>query len=352
MFVISVVVATYNRRDTLRLTLTRLAEQTYSADLYEVIVVDDGSADGTGEMVKSMVSAVPYLLRYYYHQNKGPGATQNVGIRESHGNLILLLADDMHAAPGLLESHVGFHQAHPQPFAAVLGSVFQSPDLPPTAFQRKWDPFRYFELEGKQELPYWKFWACNISVKRAFLLENGLFREPRGAAHEDVELGYRLSQKGLHIFYNPQALAYHYHTETLQNAAKRGYERGLNWAFIEENVPDPQIYVKYHILNFRTLKYHYLTFKNLSKSSLPLSDRILPWLLFKQLIRSLVFNRLTVPGLWMKLLPKAEHSPVFAALTPRYCFRGTVFYHFVRGCHDQAIARARTASRLGWGTQD
>jgi glycosyltransferase involved in cell wall biosynthesis len=348
VIVISVIVATYKRKETLRLTLTRLGEQTYSADSYEVIVVDDGSDDGTGEMVESVASAVPYALRYLYHQNKGPGATQNRGILEARGEVIVLLADDVHADPGLLEHHARFHQAHPELSIAALGSVFQSPELPQTVFQRKWDPFRYFELKGKKELPYWKFWACNISAKRAFLLENGLFRELKGAAHEDVELGYRLSRKGLRILYHPRALAYHYHVETLQTAAKRGYERGCNWAFIEENVPDPQIYVKYHILNLRTLKYHYLTFKNLSKSSLPLSDRILPWLLFKQAVRAIVFNRLTVPGLWMRLLSKSENSRVLAALLPRYCYRGTVFYYFVKGCRDQAAARSRNGTHMGW----
>lgn len=334
MIEVSVVIATFRRRDVLRTTLKRLTQQTYPASKFEVIVIDDGSQDGTREMVESLIPAVPYALSYLWHENRGPGATENRGIRAARGRVVILLADDIHPAPALVERHAAFHRDHPAPEVAALGRVLQSPELPETVFQKNWDPFKYYELAGATELPYWKFWACNISVKRDFLIEHGMFQEWKGAAHEDVELGYRLSRHGLRILYNPDALAYHYHLETLESAARRAYERGLNWTYIERHIPDPQIYVKYHILNRRTLKHHITTFRNLSASLLPPEDRNLPLLLFKQLVRSVVFNGVTVPFFWMRVLPKAERSRLLSALVNPYLYRGAVFYHFVKGCND------------------
>jgi hypothetical protein len=90
--------------------------------------------------------------------------------------------------------------------------------------------------------------------------------------------------------------------------------------------------VKYHILNLRTVKHYVSTFRDLSRAALPPSDRNLPLLLFKHLVRWLLFNGVSVPALWMRLLPKAETNAWLAALVNPYFYRGAVFYHFVKGC--------------------
>ena len=288
-------------------------------------------------MVSSMKAWMPYELQYHGQTNQGPGAAQNRGIRAATAPLVLLMADDIQPTERMLESHVRWHESHSDAHFASLGRVLQSPDLPQTTFQRNWDPFKYYELDdlGQDvELPYWKFWACNIAVKRDFLLQHGLFQEWKGAAHEDVELGWRLSRAGLKIVYNPGALAHHYHVETLEQAARRAYERGLNWRYIERHIPDPQIAVKYHVLTRRTLKQHVQTFRRLSETSLPPEDRNLAWLLFRQMVRWAVFNRWTVPGFWMKLLHAAETNRLAAAVVNPYFYRGAVFYYFVKGCGD------------------
>jgi glycosyltransferase involved in cell wall biosynthesis len=341
---LSVVVATYNRAETIKVTLRKLAEQTLSTSSYEVIVVDDGSPDNTKDVVTAAIPHLPYELRFYRHENRGPGATENRGILEAKGDVILLIADDIHLEPTALEAHFRIHEEHPETTYAALGQVLQSQDMPQTVFQKNWDPFKYFELKGvPTQLPYWKFWACQISLKRVFLLENGLFREHKGAAHEDVELGYRLCQKGLRIFYHPEAMALHYHPENLQAAIRRAYERGKYWLVIEENVPDPQIWVKYHILNWRTLSYHLETFRNLSTSSLPLEDRNFAWLITRQIIRWIAFNRLTVPA-WIALLNGAERSVFLSSLVNGYMYRGVTSWYFIKGCRDGATRKGPTAA--------
>ena len=218
---ISVVIATFNRRDVLAVTLERLASQSVSASDFEVLVVDDGSSDDTSQIAEAMGSSMPYSLRYFRHENRGPGYTENRGIQEARSELVLLMADDIWASPELLEQHLWAHARQPQENIAVLGRVVQAPELPPSNLQKNWDPFRYDRFNGREFVESIYFFACNISVKRKFLLEHGMFEERKAAAHEDVERGYRLGQKGLKIYYQPRALGYHYHVETLSNACLR-----------------------------------------------------------------------------------------------------------------------------------
>ena len=337
--VVSIVIATYARRGSvLSVTLDRLTKQTLPASDFEVIIVDDGSVDdGTRDLVQSLIPTVPFKMRYFANSFQGPGAAQNLGLREAEADLVLLLADDIHPTPTMVQKHVEYHQKHPEPNIAALGQVIESPDLPRTVFQSAWDPFRFWTLPGEMELPYWKFWACNISVKRKFLLEHGMYRERTGAAHEDVELGYRLGKKGMRVFYVPEALSHHYHPETLASACKRAYERGVNWWFIEEYVDDPAIHVYYHVLTRYTWKYYLEVFLRPDTSSaLTMSYPVWASFMFKHVVRWCVFNRVTVPNIWLPFLRRAETNRVLARFVSGYVVRGAVFYHFGKGYVEHA----------------
>ena len=129
-----------------------------------------------------------------------------------------------------------------------------SPDLPDTVFLRNWDPFRYKALERREELPYLNFCGCHVSFKKQFMLTFGMFLERKGAAHEDVEVAWRLHRAGgMRLVYRKDALAYHHHPETIDSACRRAYERGRNFDVLAELVPDPAIYVRNHLVTLKTL---------------------------------------------------------------------------------------------------
>lgn len=333
---LTVVLSTYNRAETLRRTLDCLGAQDLPAGTFDILVVDDGSPDNTAEIVAEKQSTLSVPVSYLRHDNRGPGYTQNRGIQSARAPLILLMADDIFFAPCALRAHLEMHRAHPDPAVAVLGHVVQSPELIDSVFLRHWDPFQMRKIEHETELPYFMFWACNISVKRNFLLENGLFREPKGRggapAHEDVELGYRLSRRGLRIHHCLQASAEHYHLYTLEQAINRYYQRGLNWDEFRQYVPDPEFMIHTHLLTLDNLAEYRKVLRD--PNTLIGPDRSLTRHLLRYALRKILFNRITVPMLWRPLIDAAETRPLAARAMSSRLYAAFLFYHFLRGIHD------------------
>ncbi len=322
---ISVIIATYNRCEVLRETLARLRHQTLAPDRFEVIVVDDGSTDATADLVNTLRSECDYPLRYYVHENRGPGFTENVGLRAARHDLVLLIADDIWASPALLAEHVASHAQYPAANFGVLGGVTQSPALPATTLHRHWDPFQYDRFVDQTEVDSINFLACNVSVKREFILANGLFRERRGAAHEDIELGYRLRQNGLRLIYNQAAAAHHYHAETLAGICQRAYERGRNFDLLLDHIPAAFIFPLYKIATR-------------GAGSVGLF-RLLP----RELIRAPLFNSIMVRYVWRPLLAAAEHHPYARLFASSFAYRGVAGYYLRAGLRElRADARRRS----------
>lgn len=321
---LSVVVATYRRAEVLRETLARLAAQRLPAARFEVIVADDGSPDDTPDMVAAVTPHMPYALRYLRHDNRGPGYTENEGIRAARGDLVLLMADDIWAAPEMLEQHLATHARHPAAHIGVLGGVSQSPSLPATVLHRHWDPFQYGRFRDGEELDGVHFMACNVSVKRRFLLEHGLFLERRGAAHEDIELGYRLRSRGLRLVYNAAARAEHHHAETLEGICRRAFERGRNFDLLLGTMPPEFALPLYKIWD--------------PAAGLRACLAMLP----RELPRALLFNALTVPHVWRPLLDAAEHNGLARLFASGAAYRGVAGHYLragLRSCGPLATQR-------------
>jgi len=91
---VSVIIPTFNRKKFLRKTLNSVFRQ--SARCAEVIVVDDGSTDGTEHLLASLKAESPVPLHYLRQKNKGPAAARNVGISYSSQGYITFLDSDDH----------------------------------------------------------------------------------------------------------------------------------------------------------------------------------------------------------------------------------------------------------------
>jgi glycosyltransferase involved in cell wall biosynthesis len=348
---LSVVMATYNRAETIRETLRHLAEQELDPAEYEVIVVDDGSPDHTGAVVEQWRTRAPFRLTYLRHENHGPGYTQNRGLEVANAPIVLLMADDIFMSPQALRAHLDMHEAHPGEEVAALGRVEQSPALAElSVFLSKLDRMRFADFAGSQEVPYYRFWACNISVKREFVLRHGPFREECGRAgpgsHEDSELGYRLSYAGLRILYQPDALGFHHHIMTLDQMCRRAHVQGMNFVDFREQVGQPEIAVIYHVWDVTTVRDHLRVWFGPRRHYVPLSDRNPALLLGRYLLRGLAFNRLTIPLFWRPLADRAERVPALANFMRPAFYRGLIAYHFFRGYREGRTCTGAPAEQL------
>ena len=120
---VSVVVPTYNRCDRLHRVLTALAAQTFPRTSFEVIVVSDGSTDGTDEYLRS--DRPPLQLVAVMQPNRGPGPARNAGVERARGRLILFVDDDVVAAPDLVEGQAVLENGEVE----LLGKPFELNEL-------------------------------------------------------------------------------------------------------------------------------------------------------------------------------------------------------------------------------
>jgi glycosyltransferase involved in cell wall biosynthesis len=223
---LTVVIATYNRCDTLKKAIVAYQRQTELRAIREVLVVDDGSSDATPAVVAGLSRDSVVPIRYFEQTNKGPAAARNVGIREAAADLILFTDDDIIPSEALVAEHLNSHRKFPDRCAAILGYMTWSPEVNATPFMRWYGGegplLDYSSLEGQTEAGEGHFYTGNISLKTEFLRQNGGFDEEfKSAAYEDSEFGYRLGKAGMRLFYNPKALGYHEQFFTFADACRR-----------------------------------------------------------------------------------------------------------------------------------
>jgi len=201
---VSIVIPTYNRKETLQQTLKALFNQSYPKDKYEIIVVDDGSTDGTEEMIDELINKSPCKLKYLHQKNQGPAVARNNSIKSSEGKIILFTDDDCVPEIDWISKHVKWYE---KDIIGVGGLLISKNET----LLDKMDYYRYKEQYVDRKLVYNPILlgTANCSYKREILAEVGGFDEsfpfPGG---EDGDLATRILRFGKTVV-DPNIIVYH-----------------------------------------------------------------------------------------------------------------------------------------------
>jgi glycosyltransferase involved in cell wall biosynthesis len=236
---ISVVIPTYQRRPSVLRALESLSTQSLAPAAYEVVTVIDGSTDGTADAVRRLEP--PYRLVAIEQANRGQAAARNAGVQIAAGELIVFLDDDMEAEPGLLEAHWCAHLDGPRRVVLGAAPVVLEAGAPPLVDYRA----RRFQerLESLAapgyRLTYADIYTGNLSVRRALLLDAGLFDETfRLYGHEDYELALRLGKAGAEFVFSPRAVARQHYEKTFAALARDSIARGRTAVLFSRKHPE------------------------------------------------------------------------------------------------------------------
>ncbi|MGH9134918.1 MAG: glycosyltransferase family 2 protein, partial [Ilumatobacteraceae bacterium] len=224
---VSVVIPTFNRRQRLHRVLLALADQTYCGDL-EVVVVSDGSTDGTDEYLTS--GGTPLAVVASAQPNQGPAVARNRGVDLATRQLVVFIDDDVVPDRGLIKAHVDNHAALGADHV-VIGPMLDPPDHEMSPWVR-WEQAmlakQYAAMARGDYAPTARqFYTGNASVLRRHVVEAGGF-DPSLRRAEDVELAYRLADLGLRFAFEPAAIGYHYAERTFESWWATGYAYGRN----------------------------------------------------------------------------------------------------------------------------
>lgn len=218
---ISVVIPAYNSAETLHACLEALESQTLARSQYEVIVVDDGSADATAEIARGHESVI--LLS---QPRRGPAAARNLGARHAKGVILLFTDADCVPSPDWIEvMSASFSR---DDIIGVAGGIrTRQRGLIPRFIQLEFDD-RFDKLAKQPSIDF----ICTATggFTRDVFLESGGFREDLLGA-EDAELSFRLASLGHKMVFVPQAIVYHSHPQSLFEYARRKC-RYAYWRFM------------------------------------------------------------------------------------------------------------------------
>lgn len=241
----SILLPTYNRLETLKLVLFSLENQTVSGDLFEIIVTDDYSNDGTREFLNSYRRKNNKLFKYTLSEkNSGPAHARNLALEKTIGEIVIIIGDDIVVEHNFIEGHINWHSIHSNVEEAVLGHVAWPVSISPSRFM-KWLYnggrdffFNFSSFQSGEQINSQNFYTCNVSVKRK-LINSQLFDESFAyASHEDLEFGNRLGRSGMKLFYCSDILAYHHHYLKIEAIVKRVYVMGRSAHVFWQKVPD------------------------------------------------------------------------------------------------------------------
>ncbi len=248
---LSVIIPTHERPAALQRTLGALAEQSLEADSFEVIVVDDGSAESTRVRLRELQASHRFQL--LEQPNGGLASARNAGAERAQGAVLLFLDDDVVPGHDSLAQHVRIHEQESGPLA-VVGSLPFPESIARDSFLWYLDRSGHFDLyqnphkypAGRPPMPPLN---GNSSVSRRTFADVGGYDDSfRQYGGEDLEMGYRLAAAGVRFVYCPEAVGWHHHGKSFDEFCRDQERAGESLIQLYRKYPEIKVPKKIDLL--------------------------------------------------------------------------------------------------------
>ncbi len=213
---VTVIIPAYNAEKTIKKCLESLMEQD-CAEEFEVIVIDDGSNDSTPQIVSGFSS-----VKVISQKNAGPAAARNKGASEAGGEIILFTDSDCCPMQNWISEMLRPFKENPE-VAGVKGAYkTRQREITARFVQLEYED-KYSYMLRDEYIDFIDTYSAGFR-KKVFLEMNGYDTDFPVACAEDVELSYRLSNRGYKMVFNPDAVVYHTHPDNIINYLRKKYK--------------------------------------------------------------------------------------------------------------------------------
>lgn len=221
MVEVSVIIPVYNAEKTIEKTLKALLRQSFKG-IYEIIPVDDGSTDETGKILESY-SKKYSKIKLIHQKNSGPAAARNKGAKKSKGKILIFTDSDCIPEKNWIKEMikpienrvVGIQGRY-----KILNKESIMARFVQYEFEQRYqrtEKFEYIDFIGTYSAAY---------KRDVFMKLDGFDESFPKASGEDPDLSFRVEKAGYKMVFNPNAVVYHPHPETLKKYLKMKYGRG------------------------------------------------------------------------------------------------------------------------------
>ncbi len=254
---VSVVMPVYNRADTIRKAIDSILNQTFTD--FEFIIVDDGSTDGTTEILDYYAKKDSRVRVLKNEQNRGISYSRNKGNDSAKGKYIAIMDSDDYSVPNRLEKQVAYLEANPE-VDSVIGTIRSIKDLNISEMSEKFpanEAYQIAQHPGHFEIDlfFYNFYSNVTSmVRKDFVKDKGIWYNPAFISAEDYDFWKQFIIRGGQLASLSDVLVYvRFHSS---NSPK--YYKAMETNSIEIH---RQLFSIFFMPEEKELKFHYNTYE-------------------------------------------------------------------------------------------
>ncbi len=238
---VSVLIASYNNKRTLIPCLQHLSDQTFTASRFEVVVILDGSTDGSNEALQDLQR--PFQLSVINKNNEGKAIALNEGARIARGKYFIVIDSDILTNPEFIESHFNSLQEAD----VVIGPIPLS-ELSPVSFMtdgvKEWADQHCCDIAQKtNNFTCMDIFGANLSISKSAFEEIGGYRTDLRRT-QDLHIGKKIINGGLKVAFCKTAIAAQIFDKTVPDLYDNLYYDGKSHYLFIQEYPEEKINFK------------------------------------------------------------------------------------------------------------